>query len=108
METIWQRYGRMGGWGVVAIALIIVAFYAVGEQDKLLGLWKLTLIHYGAVLGYWIDRTAFPDGRPSTLGSDNQDDKWTKDDVLGLVLVGSWLRRAVVIVGTMVAIALAV
>jgi hypothetical protein len=96
-------YFRMSGWGLGA-ALLGVGVYFFIPQEFEVALWKSALVASAAFGGYWLDRTLFPYARPHALTADEHDFMWSKDDPQGHVFVGSMIRRALLVIGTMVAV----
>ena len=98
LRAAWQGavdrgLGRMAPWAGVAFLTSLVIVFVFPQQIGHL-LVKLNMIAIGAWLGYWIDRTAFPLGRPHTLDGADYD--------------ASQIRRALIIGATVLAVALAV
>ena len=101
------NYTRMSLIGLLAAALI-VAIVIVAGQQIVVGVWKLALVAIAAYGGYWLDRELFPYARPHGMAEpDSNDGMWNTNDPTGHVFVGSMIRRAAIVVGTMVAVALA-
>lgn len=84
--------GRMRGWGWVALltSLVLLAFF---PHQLSAVLAKANLLALAAWAGYWIDRSAFPYARPGDLEESARD--------------SAAMRRAIVIAGTMLSMALA-
>lgn len=103
----WPNYSRMSALGAVAGALVLlVAIFALPQL--VVALWKGALVAVSAYGGYWLDRGLFPYARPHALSEpDANDGMWNQNDPTGNVFCWSMIRRAVVVVGTMVAFALA-
>lgn len=88
-------YFRASGVGLVG-ALAMAAVYMVSPGTTETAVWKLALIAGAAYGGYWLDRHIFPYARPDTFVAGEP-----------AVFVGAMYRRAVVLVGTMIAVGLA-
>lgn len=54
---------RLFGWTLITLSLLIGLGMLRPEQMPVI-LYKLCLVTFGAVLGYWIDRAVFPYARP--------------------------------------------
>jgi hypothetical protein len=87
--------GRMRWWAALAAASVaLIAWRAPHQIDVLLV--KANLLSIAAWAGYWLDRSAFhAEPRPHEIDRDSP--------AYGAVC----LRRAIVIAGTMIAVALA-
>jgi hypothetical protein len=96
----------MSGWGLFVAALAVVIYFLLPQEFEV-ALWKSAVVASAAFAGYWFDRTLFPYARPHTLLSDENDSMWSKSDPTGHVFVGSMIRRAIIVVGSMVAVAVA-
>ncbi|MCM2494563.1 putative holin [Burkholderia glumae] len=109
-----KRFPRLTSWLVAAIVLI-VAIALLSPQQLPVALYKLSLVSLAAVVAYWLDRGLFPYARPdSYLERD-----WrhgTAEPMLDadyrvvtgyeLVFAAAMLRRAVVVLGVVVGVAL--
>lgn len=103
----WPNYSRMSILGMVALGLAVLVAILAGPQ-LVVALWKGALVAVSAYGGYWLDRWLFPYARPHALSEpDANDGMWNKDDPTGNVFCWSMIRRAIVVVGTMAAFALA-
>ena len=85
---------RMQGFAWVAIATSI-AILAIYPQQAGVVLFKANLLALAAWAGYWIDRAAFPYGRPHTFRDHSPES------------ISAQMRRAIIIAASMVAFALA-
>jgi hypothetical protein len=99
------------GWlfALAFAAFLVVAF--VAPQQLAVALWKAALVVGAGWLGYWVDRALFPYGRPHKV-LDNAYNCFRQTDLEGADLNvhlfnTATLRRAVIVVGTMIALALA-
>ena len=104
--TSIEGYFRMSGWGLAALALGVAIYFFI-PQEITIAHWKAALALASAFGGYWLDRTLFPYARPHTLTADENDAMWSSNDPQGHVFVGSMMRRALLVVGTMIAVAVA-
>lgn len=85
---------RLRAWPWLALALVCCAVVAVVAPWQLgVLVWALAKLACAAWLGYWIDRTIFPYARPHEA-HDNQ------------AFGAATLRRALILVGAMIALAL--
>lgn len=84
--------GRMGAWGYLALLTSIGLFVLYPHQLGTV-LMKANLLALAAWAGYWIDRSAFPYARPG--------------DLIGPERSAAATRRAVIIAGAMLSMALA-
>jgi len=84
--------GRMGSWAWVALLTTVVLLFVYPHQAGTV-LLKVNLLALAAWAGYWIDRSAFPYARPG--------------DLLGPERSAAAMRRAVIIAGAMLSMALA-
>lgn len=57
---------RMSDWLVYTVILLVIIWH-VAPQQLPVTLYKLSLITMAAVVGYWIDRSAFPYARPDAF-----------------------------------------
>jgi hypothetical protein len=75
---------RMIDW--IAIAVILTLTIGLLAPHQLgVTLYKLSLVSLAAVVGYWIDRSAFPYARPDDLSLDHQETS------------AAYIRRAIII-----------
>ena len=86
---------RMGQMAALAAAGTAFVFWVAPNQLEVM-LYKVALISGFAYLGYWIDRTAFPYGRPHEEWAISEED----DTAL---YRAAMLRRAVIIGATVIA-----
>ena len=56
---------RLTLWAIVAV-LLLLTIAMVSPQQLPVVLYKLALVTFACVLGYWLDRTLFPYDRPHT------------------------------------------
>ncbi len=101
--------GRMSLWLWVTCALVAVVAI-VAPLQLMVMLSKLVLVTLAAWLGYWIDRAMFPYARPHEFLDDSKEER--AEAAQGVLEVRSiafeWrmMRRAVVVVGVMLAVSL--
>jgi hypothetical protein len=108
METVksfWNKYNRLGGFGLGAVCLIIVMYY-IKPEEMVVGLWKLTLVTTGSYLGFWLFRCVFYYLHPHTMVADSNPNIRSSDDPYGIVLGAVVLGRSMVIVGLAIAVGL--
>lgn len=84
---------RMLDWIAVSI-LLTLAIWLLAPHQLGVTLYKLSLVSLAAVVGYWIDRSAFPYARPDDLSLDH------------LETAAAYLRRAIVIGACIVGVSL--
>lgn len=84
---------RLWGWALIT-AVLLLAVWALAPQQAAVTLYKVSLVTLAAVVGYWLDRSMFPYGRPDDLADD--------PDAFGAAM----LRRAIVVAAAMVAMGL--
>ncbi len=123
----WQR-PRFWDWGLLAIGLFTLLYVTripsvyialVGQQqpdgsivggfvpkDIIVLLWKVSTVSIGAILGLWLDYSAFPYGRPDRVvpGPDDAE-PWPMGDAVAFS--GACLRRAIIVIGFVFALGLA-
>lgn len=92
-----KRFPRMTDWLLITIVLIgLIAWLA--PQQLPVSLYKLSLITMAAVVGYWIDRSLFPYGRPDNASIQPYD----------MIIAAAMLRRAIIVGCAMLAVSLGV
>lgn len=91
IDSIAQRLPRMFSWQLITLALL-VAVWVLAPRQLPVTLYKLSLVSLAGVVGYWFDRKMFPYSRPDQV----------PDDRKSL----AELRRAIIVVGAMVAMGL--
>lgn len=89
-------------WGWLLITLVLLAcVWAIAPQQLPVSLYKLSLVTLAAVVGYWIDRSIFPYGRPDVfmkIGEVGDDSlRW-----MGMAMI----RRAIIVGCAMLAMGL--
>ncbi|WP_126456714.1 putative holin [Sulfuriflexus mobilis] len=83
-------------WPWLFFAVITVSYVSVIAPHQVgVLLWSLSKLCIGAYLGYWIDRSLFKHGRP-----DHQTELQCRNT--------AWLRRAIIVAATIVALGLGV
>lgn len=91
MFDFLKDISRMWVWALMCLVTSTLLWhYYPAQLSNVLA--KLNLLSLAAFAGYWLDRTAFQDRVHRQIG---------------MGLYASWLRRAMIIVGTMLATALA-
>ena len=109
---------RMLGWIVCAFTLMSLCI-ALKPGLSTLTLFKLSLMSLAAVSGYWLDRTLFPYARPDKfltaepheselLGSPLRAPSEQALDAAALIFCACMLRRALILLGCLLAVALGV
>ncbi len=79
-----QRLPRMWLWSIITLCLLLALAFIRPEQLQVV-LYKGALVTLAACLGYWIDRSLYPYAdRPHQCSA-------------ALLLIGAWLRRAVIV-----------
>lgn len=101
-RTDWHR---MWPWLAIASVLLGVIAY-LNPADVPVLIWKMNLLSLAAAIGYWVDRSAFPYGRPDMLVNLGDDGDWAMGEAL--VFVGAMLRRAIIMASLIYATAVAV
>lgn len=96
-------------FALALVALVIVGF--VAPQQLGVALWKCSLVVLAGWTGYWIDRSLFPYGRPHRA-LENAYTAFTQTnyevaDINVRLFNAATFRRAAIVVGTMLALALA-
>lgn len=108
---------RMCGWLLISVALLCGAFLA-GQLIPLglpawvqVSLYKLSLVTSAGYVGYWIDRSLFPYGRPhefirwcASPGAPGVGLSITREQALAFA--AAQLRRALLISAAMIAAAM--
>jgi hypothetical protein len=108
----------MFGWLLVSLALFIVQYTTMPTDPMDASRWaralvvvnKLNLLTVAAWLGYWVDRSVFPYGRPDALlrQAGKIDRSSQEHHVLIFAFSMAMLRRAIIIGATVLAVALGV
>ncbi len=113
MKTLKLKLPRMTDWLLVTIVLLLL-INQVAPQQLPVSLYKLSLITMAAVVGYWIDRSAFPYARPdsfmaqpSSLGSPFVP-KSAVAPSQQIAFAAAILRRAIIIGAAMLSVSLGV
>jgi hypothetical protein len=79
-------------WSLITVLLLLALALVRPEQLQVV-LYKSGLVTLGAVLGYWIDKALFPEGRPAEQNS--------------LILVGAaYLRRSLIVLACVLGLTL--
>jgi hypothetical protein len=75
-------------------------------KDIIVLVYKAATVALGAIAGLWLDRSAFPYGRPDRIVPDPDDSEpWPLGD--SIAFTGACLRRALVVIGFVFAFGLA-
>lgn len=94
---------RYGLWTVVTGSLLVL-FVLYRIDDAELFAWKSLLVTAGGPgLGLWIDRIAFPYGRPDKLVDPDEDGAWS--DIEVKLFNGACLRRVIIMSACILALA---
>ncbi|MBK6853254.1 MAG: putative holin [Burkholderiales bacterium] len=91
---------RLWGW-VLITAVLLAAVWALAPQQLAVSVYKLSLVTLAAVVGYWLDRSLFPYGRPDELL-----ERTLVQPELAAAFAAAMLRRAVVVAAAMLAMGL--
>lgn len=90
----WPQLPRLSGWLLITL-LLLLAVWLLAPQQLPVSLYKLSLVTLAAVVGYWLDRSLFPYGRPDDLQVD-------EPEHFGAAM----LRRALIVSACMIAMGL--
>lgn len=111
-------------WWIIATVLLLFAVAALAPQQIPVSLYKLSLVTTAGVIGYWLDRSLFPYGRPDSfieavipldesavdaLVDGDGDSKPIPCEMIegdGFIFAMCMLRRAVIVGAAMLAIGL--
>ena len=111
MRKITVKPPRMTDCLLVTVLLLVI-IYQVAPQQLPVSLYKLSLITMAGVVGYWIDRRAFPYSRPgdymckkASVGGPYVPEKSVADSQQ-LVFAASMIRRAIIMGAAMLAASL--
>lgn len=85
---------RLVDWWIIA-GLCVVAIAFIAPHQLAVTAYKLSLVSLAAVVGYRIDRSAFPYARPDAEAV-----------TPGIERAAAWIRRAIIIAAAMVAVSL--
>ncbi|AOJ84354.1 MULTISPECIES: putative holin [Burkholderia] len=109
-----RRFPRLTSWVIAAIALIAV-IASISPQQLPVSLYKLSLVSLAAVVAYWLDRGLFPYARPDSYlqadwrhGASGESLGADYKIVAGYerVFAAAMLRRALIVVGVVIGVAL--
>ncbi|KVS72790.1 putative holin [Burkholderia cepacia] len=109
-----KRFPRLTSWLVAAI-ILVAAIALFSPQQLPVALYKLSLVSLAAVVAYWLDRGLFPYARPDSYletdwrhGPDGLSPFADYQVVKGyeLVFAAAMLRRALIVFGVVVGVAL--
>lgn len=85
---------RLVDWWI--IAAVLAAIIAVIAPHQLgVTAYKLSLVALAAIVGYHVDRSAFPGARPHLFAPEE-----------ATQLAAAWIRRAIIIAAAMIAVSL--
>ena len=90
---------RAGPWLILTILMATIVGLLYPHQLGVL-LWSLTKLSAGAYLGYWVDRSIFYYGRPGDITHTDTD--------TAMLIVGSMIRRALIMAAAILALGLGV
>jgi len=109
-----RRLPRLTSWLTLA-ALLAVLIALVSPAQLSVVAYKLALISLAAVVAYWLDRALFPYARPDgylvmdwrcgNLGASQRVD-YPIADGYAWAFIGSTLRRAIIVAGVVIGVAL--
>ncbi|AVI04935.1 hypothetical protein [Alteromonadaceae phage B23] len=97
-QTFLDKF-RAGPWLIFTIVMAAIVGFLYPHQLGVL-LWSLTKLSAGAYLGYWIDRTIFYYGRPGDIRH--------KDLETAVLIIGSMIRRSLIMAAAILALGLGV
>lgn len=60
------RTPRLTNWSLITLVLLVL-LYTIAPSKLSVILYKASLVTFGGVLGYWIDRALFPYARPNQV-----------------------------------------
>ena len=88
---------------LTATLLLLIAFIAPHQLGVMV--YKLALVTFAGVAGYWLDRALFPYARPHLFAWREHDPDTVKTR-RAVLTSAAWMRRAVIVAAAMVAIAM--
>lgn len=94
IATNLSKLPRLSGWLLITL-LLLAAVWLLAPQQLPVSLYKLSLVTLAAVVGYWLDRSLFPYGRPDDM-------QISEPQHFGAAM----LRRALIVAACMVAMGL--
>lgn len=107
-----RRLPRLTSWLILA-ALLAVLIALVSPAQLPVVAYKLSLISLAAVVAYWLDRALFPYARPDgylaadwRCGLVDARVDYPIADGYAWVFIGAMLRRAVIVAGVVIGVAL--
>lgn len=104
-----SKLPRMYDWFIYSVLLLIIIDQFAPQQLPV-SLYKLSLISMAAVVGYWIDRSAFPYARPHAfmqpLFLADEMPQQPVSRAACVLLAVAMLRRAIIIGAAMLAVSL--
>lgn len=116
-----RRLPRLSGWLLITL-LLSICVALIAPHQLPVSLYKFSLVSLAAVVGYWLDRSLFPYGRPDAFLPTNVevplpdlDQPESIEGISGIlvqdqsmmVLLGiAMLRRAIIVGSAMLAMGL--
>lgn len=92
-QYLRRRIPRMSAFTIITLILLLILATVRPEQLQVV-VYKAGLVTLGAVLGYWIDRSLFlVDARPGECN-------------VPMRIVGSWIRRALIVMACILGLTL--
>lgn len=85
---------RLVDWWIIA-AVMVATIAVIAPHQLGVTAYKLSLVSLAAVVGYHVDRSAFPYARPDDISVEP-----------GIETAAAWIRRALIISAAMVAVSL--
>ena len=99
-QYIRRRIPRMSVFTIITLILLLILATIRPEQLQVV-VYKAGLVTLGAVLGYWIDRSLFlVDARPGECSL------YVSSDSARFRIVGSWIRRALIVMACILGLTL--
>lgn len=91
-----SRRPRLTGFSLLALALLFVVFMISPDQLPVV-LHKFSIVTLAGVIGYWLDRHAFPGEIGKFLGATTQDARTVP------IVAAAFIRRAIIMGAAMIA-----
>lgn len=98
------RLPRMTGVLIISIALT-AAIYFIAPHQLPVTLYKLSMVTLSAWVAYWIDRWLYPDARVDSFLTQSGNKKIVISEMMAAFCAAQY-RRAIIVIGTMIAVAL--
>lgn len=111
---MFRSIPRMAGWLLMAVVLV-AAIALISPQQLPVAAYKLSLISLAAVVAYWLDRSLFPYARPDSYlerdwrhgtGEPEFDADYRVVPGYMQAFCAAMLRRAIVVAGVVLAVAM--